>query len=230
MSTQTTDVNTTTSTTSSEVVTPTTTTGPSTEVTSPATTPISDAIVPVADPDVAPVAEATSTPPVVEDPISEDYDLELADDSPLSQADLDAVAQEASDRGLNLEEANKLIAQREGFYKSGSESVQAANNARLNEDNRKFNLDPEFSGEKRVESFALIKKAADTFGDADLIEALRDPYIGNNLPLAKFLAKVGAAMGNDPIVTGREAFKVDTGLTPEQTRLRNAYPEHFEKK
>ncbi len=159
----------------------------------------------------------------------EGYDLTLEDSSPLTQDDLNAIAQEASDRGLTVDQAGELIKQREGDYSKGFDAYKANESARLKEASDAFNKDLDFVGDKKAESFASIRRAAQHFGDESLFKALNDPYIGNNLPLAKFLKKIGDALGPEGM-DGKGGF----GKGPEEgtvsSRLRNMYPEHFEDK
>lgn len=165
----------------------------------PAATPLAAAATPAAEPAAAPAA-ATSAAEPASDPapsVVEDYEIEVGDDSNLSQADLDAIATIASEKGLNKEQADALVTERETFLKQGldlSASRLAEKHKNLESE---FYKDLDFVGEKKAESFASISRAVSTFGDEKLVEALSDPNIGLNLPLAKFLKNIGDAMKDD---------------------------------
>ena len=170
-------------------------------------------------------AESTSEEATTEDTDDggeEGYDLELSDDSPLEQEDLDAVAEIASANGLNKEQADSMIKKMEASYAKGMNVSQA----KLEGFKSELMKDPDFIGDKGKESFFAIHKAAKTFGDENLDKALNDPYIGNNVHLARFLKKVGEQVSNDNFV-GKGGSGDSSGLTEHQQALRNAYPEMF---
>jgi len=169
-----------------------------------------------------PTSEETTTGDTDDDGGEEGYDLELSDDSPLEQEDLDAVAEIASANGLNKEQADSMIKKMEASYAKGMNVSQA----KLEGFKSELMKDPDFIGDKGKESFFAIHKAAKTFGDENLDKALNDPYIGNNVHLARFLKKVGEQVSNDNFV-GKGGSGDSSGLTEHQQALRNAYPEMF---
>jgi len=170
-----------------------------------------------------PTSEETTTGGTDDDDGGEEgYDLELSDDSPLEQEDLDAVAEIASANGLNKEQADSMIKKMEASYAKGMNVSQA----KLEGFKSELMKDPDFIGDKGKESFFAIHKAAKTFGDENLDKALNDPYIGNNVHLARFLKKVGEQVSNDNFV-GKGGSGDSSGLTEHQQALRNAYPEMF---
>lgn len=195
-----------------------------------AVAPVADPVVPAVAP-VVPVAADPAIPAVVA-PVADpaavaDYELELDDTSPLSQEDLDAIAQEASDNNLNKEQAEALIKTRESFFEKGNNSYKIAQDAKLKASAEALNSHPDFVGDARVESFANINRAVQAFGNDDLVAALNDPYIGNNLALASFLSSIGKAMGADPI-EGKGTFTTPASNADSQiVKLQNMYPEHF---
>ena len=189
-----------------------------------------------ADPDPAPADPAPADPvppadPAPADPApAEDYDLELAEDSPLSQADLDDIAGIASERNLNQEQANQIIKEREDFFNKGYSAINAQNQARHTANAAALNADPAFSGDMRVESFSDINRAAQTFGDDNLVAALKDPNIGNNIHLAKFLAKIGSALKDNGIEGLNNGGGNSQPVNAESLRLQRLYPSFFEEK
>lgn len=202
-------------------------------------TPVGDAV--VADPAAKPPEPVVSDPSgetgvigAATDPASnesqkpeefEEYELSLADDSPLSQEDLDAVAAEASRLGLGKEDAEKLLSIKEGSYKSGMSAAELkASNE--NAANRQALLEmPEFQGEAAKETFATIKTVTDTFGDQEFIDLLKGPA-GNNKALAKFLINIGNSMKSDTLA----GKGVPAGAPQEKSLLETMYPTFYEDK
>ncbi|MWF13618.1 peptidase [Escherichia coli] len=65
--------------------------------------------------------------------------------------------------------------------------------------------DKEIGGDKLTGSISVAQRALDTFGDPDLKEYLNASGLGNHPGLIKFCVKVGKAMSEDGMVTGKEA-------------------------
>lgn len=161
----------------------------------------------------------------------EEYELELSEDSPLSQEELDAIAQYAGENALTKEDAEALIANRESLVKQGMQISEQ----RLQEQYKKlssdFLSDPDFNEENRAESFASIKRAVDNFGDQNLVEALKDPVVGNNIALGKFLKKIGDLIGPEGfegMKPGKDGVNVSGNTRTEM--MKRLYPEHFQEK
>lgn len=171
----------------------------------------------------APPADATATdaPPAMEP-----YELVLADESPLSDEDFDKIVKMAEENGWTKEQAESNIKQYEEFYKNG---INAANAPRLQYYQAQkdfFDKDPDFQGDNKPQTFMRIKKAAETFGGADLIAELNKPEVGNNYQLAKFLAKIGAQLeGDSPSSFGKPAGQ--DASKNEEDPLRRMYPSFF---
>lgn len=178
-------------------------------------------------PPVEPVAPVEDPAPI--EPVAgEEFEISVEDDSPLTQEDLDAIATEVSELGLNEAQANSLVKSREEFFGRGQTMANAVITQRQETAKAELLADPDFVGEKAVESFAAIHRAATKFGDDDLTKALNDPYIGNNLPLARFLKKIGDMISPDTF-EGNGILK-PTEVVEENAALKNLYPRFFEKK
>ena len=132
----------------------------------------------------------------------EGYDLELSEDSPLTDAQFDLIADLAEKNGFSKDEADKLIKAFEDQHSGSKESFEKAQNEKLSGMRKELEDMPEFQGEKRVGSTALIKLAVDKLGNDDLVEALKIPEIGNNKHLAKFLMNIGSRLSDDSIIGG----------------------------
>lgn len=118
--------------------------------------PVTPAVEPVEKaPEVEPAAvEPEKVTPIV-DP-AEDYEIEVGEDSNMSQADLDAIAAIASEQGLNKEQADALVAERESVLSQGMKIVNDAIAAKHATQVAAFNADLDFVGENKAGTFASI--------------------------------------------------------------------------
>jgi len=159
--------------------------------------------------------------------VPEPYELELADDSPLSDEDFDKIVKLAEENGWTKEQAQSQIKQYEEFYKNG---INAANAPRLQYYQAQkdfFDKDPDFQGDNKPQTFMRIKKAAETFGGPELIAELNKPEVGNNYQLAKFLAKIGAQLEGDSPSSFGKPSSGDSSGNAETDSLKRLYPSFF---
>ena len=171
--------------------------------------------------------EPTTEEPATETPAEDEgYELELEDDSPLSQEDLDAIATEAAEKGYTKEQADAIVKQQESLVSKGIKVQLDAHNALIAANTAELNADINFVGDKREESFASIKRATDAFGSPELNKVLNDPLTGNSLALAKFLKSIGDAMGDDNI-EGKGAIPKPPAENPETSKMKTMYPNFF---
>lgn len=140
----------------------------------------------------------------------EGYDLELSEDSSLTDEQFDMIADLAEKNGFSKEEADKLIKAFEDQHSGSKESFEKAHTEKVLGMRKELEDMPEFQGEARVESTALIKLAVDKLGSNDLVEALKTPEIGNNKHLAKFLMNIGSRLKDDSIVGGGALPQAET--------------------
>jgi len=153
----------------------------------------------------------------------EEYDLELADNSPLSQEDLDAIVKHAEQYGLSKEETQALIKSKEDLYARGKSDFENKFNVENNRNREELLKMPEFQGEKMQESFASIGGAVAAFGDAELINFLKGPA-GNNPALARFMLKIGNSMKSD---TFNGKGKVPNSTEEKPDVLKTMYPDFY---
>jgi hypothetical protein len=158
-----------------------------------------------------------------------EYELVFAEDSPLTDEQIDAIANLASEKGWSKDQAEEYAKSVEDFYKQGIEHSNKPRMEYYQNEIKKFDNDPEFNGDKKVETYSHIAKAAKKFGTPELLQELSKPEIGNNYELAKFLSKIGKMMDGDGPPVGSPG---DGGekLSPEDAKLRRMYPSLFEKK
>lgn len=180
---------------------------------------------------MAPPSEVIEPPaeviPEVVVPEEEEYELELKADSPLSEADLNEIATEASRLNLSKEDAEKLIASKESAYKTGASNVESKYQEKLQTHYNEMSTHPEFSGEAAAESWKFLNKAIAGFGDTELVALLNTPEVGNLVPLAKFLKKVGMAMAPDASPPEGKGTATSPSTNAESEALARQYPAFF---
>jgi len=203
--------------------------------------PIADAIKGKGDEDTTATTEGDEDPAVTtkgdEDPAAtateepESYDITVADNSPLSDEDLDHIATLAGEKGWTKEQADEMVGIYEESYKRG---MVAANSPRLKyyEDQKNFfDKDPAFNGENKDASFLAIKTVVDKFGDDEMVKQLSSPEIGNNYALAKLLKSIGESlMGDNPSSAGKGSSTPVSNDSEYTQSLKNLYPQYFDEK
>lgn len=210
-----------------EVSTPSTTSSPATTTETVVSSP--DTAAAVATPAVSSEPKV-ETPAVEAAPVDEGYDLELADDSPLSDEELNEIAEEAGRLSLSKEDAEKLIAAREKAYKKGESKVESAYKAKLEASYKEIVSDPMFQGEQKAKSFESMNRAIQTFGDDDLVKLVNTPEFGNNVVLARFLKRLGDVLAPaTETLTGGNGSAGQSKASGDNT-LKNMYPQFFDDK
>jgi len=154
----------------------------------------------------------------------EEYELELPENSSLTVEDLNQIAEEASKLGLTKAEAEKLIASREGLYQRGLSKAEEVYVAKIQKARHEIESHPDFSGDKKVETFAAINRAVTKFGDPELINLLNTPEVGNNIVIAKFLKRLGDAIAPDTI-PGKGTTSAESNS--ESNTLKALYPDFY---
>lgn len=155
-------------------------------------------------------APAEGDPAPAEGDPAEAYDLELSDESPLTDEQFDYVADLAEKNGLTKEQADGLIKAFEDQHSGSKDSFEKARDENRATMKKELEDMPEFQGEQKIESTSLIKLAVDKLGNDDLVEALKVPEIGNNKNLAKFLMNIGSRLKDDSIVGNGAQPQVET--------------------
>lgn len=187
---------------------------------------------------VAPVAEA----PVVEAPVVEapkatavdtedGFEITLAPDSPLSDADLDDIFALAEKKNLDKDETMALVKNKEDFYNRGRDTVMTQANQVLKAQVDAYNADPLFSTPAaRTANEAKIDAALAKFGGNGFKEKFLTSHLKNDLELAKFIHAIGEVMEGDEIRMTGIAHRAPTQVEDtRESRLMANYPEHFKK-
>jgi hypothetical protein len=198
--------------------------------------------------EVPPKTDAPVVPPATDDKgvpadktteapkdVPEEYELELAEDSPLSEEDLNEIASEAARLSLSKDDAIKLISLKEKAYKNGTEKVKAEYQAKLDQARKTIQADPMFATpEEAKKTFASMTRAIETFGDLDMVELVKSPEFGNNVVIARFLKKLGDALGpadaNQTEMQGGNGAASNATAEEDNASLKALYPSFFKDK
>lgn len=156
----------------------------------------------------------------------EEYELELATDSPLSESDLDAIIAYAEKHNLSEVDAKALLTERESVYNRGIETIKEKAFQEFNQQKENLLNDPDFRGEKLNESLTMIDRAIDKLGGEDLREFLKGPA-GNSLPLAKFLLNVGKQMQEDTFI-GKSSVSDGNKPRTQNDLYKDMYPSFYD--
>jgi hypothetical protein len=155
-----------------------------------------------------------------------EYELTLSDKSPLDEKDLDEVVSLAEKYKWTKEEAEAYITKKEDIYNRGIEGVKKQAENAINAEKEKFLKDPDFKGDKLVDSLNSIDLVVSKYGDADLRAYLKGPG-GNSLALAKMLLRVGNLMKSDTMQGKGTSTPEPKGDSREQA-LSKLYPSFFD--
>lgn len=164
------------------------------EAAAPAVAPAAAPAAPVAAPAAPAAAPAAPAAPQLRAP--EQYAAfnvpeELAGDT---APDFGAFNTLAKELDLSQGDAQKLVDfQAQGVQRARQAWADAAK------------ADAEFGGDKLEESVAVARKAIDTFGTPELKALLNQTGIGNHPEVIRAFLRAGKALGDDTIVTGRQA-------------------------
>lgn len=159
-----------------------------------------------------PAEAAKEVPPVKDEPAKiEPYELELSEDSPLTDEEFDAVVLEAERLGLNKADAEKLIQLQELAHKSSNEIFERSIEKRHGEMVEAYRNEPSLH---TVEAKLSMRESIKAFGNTpEFKEMFKDPSMNFNVPLAKFLISVGDKIrgGSDNLPLGKGGSVVKEG-------------------
>lgn len=150
-----------------------------------------------------PIVEAAKPAEVAAPAAIEPYELELAEESPLTDEEFDEVVAEAERLKLNKEDAEKLIAMREYSHKSSNEIFEKAAEARTQDMVTAYKSEASLH---TVEAKLSMRESIKAFGNTpEFKEMFKDPSMNFNVPLAKFLISVGTRIrgGSDNLPMGK---------------------------
>jgi len=183
---------------------------------------------------VAPVE--TPPAPIVEAPkaiavdTEEGFEITLAEDSPLSDTDLDDIFALAEKKNLDKDETMALIKNKEDFYNRGRDTVMGQAQRVLKAQEDAYNADPLFSTPAaRAANEAKIDSVLAKFG-GDFKEKFLNSPLKHDLQLSKMLHTIGEVMEADDIRMTGSSHRAPTAVADtKESRLMANYPEHFKK-
>jgi hypothetical protein len=180
------------------------------------------------------VIPPAGTPPGTTPPTEEGYELELAEDSPLSDEQFDAIVEYASKYNMSKDDAAALLKREEDLIKGAKTSAEAVYQQKIQGMKTEMFSHPLFKDEAtRKESYAHIARAVQVFGNAKVVEKLKDPENGYDLDIALVLYEAGKALGPDtsaPPVSNGSTGPSERVENTERARNRRMYSIHFDKK
>jgi len=180
-----------------------------------------------------PAAGDTGTPPAATEPASTEEGFEIEAEL-LDQAELDAIAAEASRLKLSQEDTQKLVDIAERAKKATQDAADPAITFKKQYDERVANehktitADPIFSDAHKEATALSMTRAIETFGSPELAAALNTPELGNNIHLAKFLKKIGDLLNGEGF--GGTSLPIGGSPASEEAKMaamKQRYPSMF---
>ncbi len=134
-------------------------------------------------------------------PVEVKYDVRLPADAALGQSDVDRIVAKAKERGLSNEHAQMLLDHENESVKGWADAQKAAQEQQAKAWTDAVKADKEIGGDKFEKSVATATATLKRFASPALIETLNSTGLGNHPELVRLMAKVGAAMADDTLVT-----------------------------
>lgn len=172
-------------------------------VETPPVQPTSETVVPPVATPATPPATPPVTPPVTPPPAPITYDLKIAETSPLSQADVDAVLAVAKEKNLTNDQAALLLTQREAAVVAIQARTQEARVANDAQWTSRIQADKVMGGDNYNATLASVKRVTDHFTRvnpamaAEFEAGLKEAGVSNWPPLVALISLFGKQMGED---------------------------------
>lgn len=174
-------------------------TEPSTLVTAAAAAPITPAVEPPAP---AVVPAEPPTPEVKPEGAPEAYaDFALPEGVMLPETTLTAFKDLAKGKNLTQTDAQAMLDVFAQQQRTSAEANVEAFKTASNEWAAQARADKDFGGAKFDDSVVAVGRAMEQFSDPEFVDVLNISQLGNHPAVFRFLAKVGAAIGERPLVT-----------------------------
>lgn len=157
----------------------------------------------------------------VDPSLPEPYELELDEDSPLTDEEFDEIVLEAERLKLNKEDAERLIKMREYSHKASQEVYTKLQQDKVEQMRQAYNSSEDLH---TVEAKLSIREAVKAFGsDVAFQELFKDPAMNFNVPLARFLVSVGQKIrgAQNNLEVGKGSSIEGEGKTDSITHLAN---------
>lgn len=156
-----------------------------------------------------------------------EYELELSENSPLSEADLDAVVELAIKYKLPEDQAKQLLAKKEELYNKGMKDLQEKAVKNINEQAALIRKHPDFSGEKLEETLNTIDLAVEKFDTDGSLRAFLNNPSSNNIGFLNFIHSVGKSLKTGGNIPGKGQSSGGSG--DQKTALQAMYPDFYKK-
>ena len=169
--------------------------------------------------------KTTDTKPTV----PEKYQLKLPEGSPLKEADLTAVAEEAKALGLSQENAQKFLESRSKVVASLIEGQKQQLETAVAGWAESIKTDSEIAGKDGKDYDANVSRARlviEKFGSPELKKALNETGLGNHPELVRLMVRVGKGMKEDSFHDGK---KTSQSVMDENAIASKFYPTHTSK-
>ncbi len=179
-------------------------------------------------PPVEPIVPTAPVTPPAQEP--QGYEIELAENSPLTEAEVQAVVAYAEKYQLSKEDAQAIIESQEASYTRAQAEVNSHYTAQTEQRRTQLNSHPDFSGDKAAESWESVNIAVQAFGTPELVAALKDPNKhGYDLSVALMLKNIGDQLKPETVPAGKSvalpAFK--QAENEADAKARRLYPDLF---
>lgn len=131
-----------------------------------------------------------------------DYEnLKLPEGSLLSNDELAAIKKEAKEKGLTLEQAQRAV-ERTNDYKSFDAAQKEAFSKEREKWKNEWKNDPDFGGDKTVESTELAKRAWNRLADTELKTLADQAGFGDHPAVLRMMARIGKMFSDDTMIRG----------------------------
>jgi len=131
-------------------------------------------------------------------------DLKLKEDSPLKQEDLDQLFDEATQLGLNKDQAQAFVKAKEDAYSQFKTDADVQFSQIKEGWFDEAANDPEIGGDKLAENSEYSKRALTHYGTEDFKSWLIDTGFGNHPEVVRMFSKIGRDMSDDKRIVGSD--------------------------
>jgi hypothetical protein len=138
------------------------------------------------------------------------YKLELREESLLDNSVVETVTVFAKENNLSNEQAQQLLDQQDQLIQNFQDSQRETYEDMLEDWRNTVINDKELGGDNLNATATKAQRVTSTYASEELIDLLRQTGYGDHPEVVKFLAKIGEAMGDDSVETGKFAKKEQT--------------------
>lgn len=129
-----------------------------------------------------------------------EYEIKLPEDTRLSDADKERIAQFAKEQGLSKDAAQKLVEDESRARDEYFSDLQNQHKEMIDEWATAVKNDKELGGEKFNESVEMAKRVVTRFGTQQFMDDLDNSGYGNHPEVVRVFARIGRSMGDDIMV------------------------------